>query len=94
MRERIRDGLLAGLGIVSLRKKEFQKVYQNLIKEGKEARDKSEFLKRHWNRLDTFSEEFEGLVAKIIEKANLVTRTQIDKLNEKIDGLIKETKSR
>ena len=91
---RIRNGLLVGLGIASLSKKKFLKVYKSLIKEGEAAKSKSEFLKRHWKKLDAASEKVEDLAVRIIEKANLATKSQIDELNKKIERLLKEAKSR
>uniref|UniRef100_A0A7C4XES0 Phasin family protein n=1 Tax=candidate division WOR-3 bacterium TaxID=2052148 RepID=A0A7C4XES0_UNCW3 len=94
MKGRIRNGILAGLGMVSLSRKKFLKVYQDLIKEGEKARDESEFLKQKWQRLDSWAKEFENLTLKLIERANLATRGQLEKLNEKVDRVIKELKSR
>lgn len=94
MAGRIKNGLLAGLGIVSLSRKRFLKMYRELIKEGEAAKDESELLKSHWTMLDDASEKVEGLAIKIIEKANLATKSQIDKLNKKVDKLLKEAKSR
>lgn len=93
MAERIKNGLLVGLGIASLGKKKFLKVYKSLIKEGEAAKSKSEFLKRHWKKLDAASEKVEDLTVRIIEKANFATKTQLDELNKKIDKLLKEVKS-
>ncbi|MBE0433754.1 hypothetical protein IBX73_09875 [candidate division WOR-3 bacterium] len=94
MTGRIKNGLLAGLGIVSLGRKKFLKIYRELIKEGETAKDESELLKSHWNKLDDASEKVEGLAIRIIEKANLATKSQIDRLNKKVDKLLKEAKSR
>ena len=94
MAERIKNGLLAGLGIASLCRKKLHRIYKDLIKEGETAKDESEFLKSHWNKLDAASEKVEDLAIRIIEKANLATQSQIDKLNKKVDKILKEVKSR
>lgn len=93
MKEKIRNGLLAGLGIISLGKKKFIKVYRDLIKEGESFKEDNEFLKKNWQRFDTLAEKFEEFGTRFAERMNLATKSHLDKISEKIDRFLKETKT-
>jgi len=90
----IKNALLAGLGIASLGRKKFLKVYESLIVEGERAKGEGPLFKSHLPKIELISEKLEDIVAQIMQKANLATRSQIEELNKKIDKLLKEARTR
>lgn len=94
MKDTLRNGILAGIGFFSIGKKRFLKLYKDLIKEGEITKEESEFLKKNWSKFETLTDRIEKFTGKLIEITNLATRTQIERINERIDKLIKELKSR
>ncbi len=93
MKEKLRNGLLAGLGVISLGRKRFSRIYRDLIKEGESFKEESEFLKKNLQRFDAFTEGLEKLGRRFAERVNLATKDHLDKISEKIDRILKERKS-
>ncbi|OPX17705.1 hypothetical protein BXT86_05075 [candidate division WOR-3 bacterium 4484_100] len=87
------NALLAGLGLAARVRKRFLYIFDELVKEGESVRTQSEFLKHHWTKVNKAQDRFDELCTRIAERANLVTRSQFEQLNKKIDKLLKQKRS-
>jgi poly(hydroxyalkanoate) granule-associated protein len=89
--------LLASLGAISLTKEKAEKLVEELVKKGEVAqKDQPEFVKKLLERGKGTRAEVEKLIEKsmtnVLNRVNLPTKSDIDTLVKKIEGLGKKIK--
>ncbi len=90
--------VLASMGLMSITKKRAQQLAKDLIKEGQLAEaEEEEFIKDMVNKSQQISNDInkkiEGNVDKYLKKLNIATQKDLEDINEKLDILIKDSKS-
>jgi polyhydroxyalkanoate synthesis regulator phasin len=88
--------MLAGLGAISMTRERAEKIFDEYVSRGKiEKENRSGFVKAIMDAADKNREELEKLIAKqvreTVEHLNLPTRDDIQRLEQKIDNLSKES---
>jgi len=86
---------LAGVGALTLTKEKAEKIVSDLVKKGEVAKkDQPEFVKRLLERGKASRAEIEKIIEKtvtnVLGKLNIPTKSDIDALIKKIDGLVKK----
>ncbi len=86
---------LAGLGVFTLTKEKAEKIVGDLVKKGEVAeKDQPEFVKKLLERGKASRAEIEKIVEKtvtnVLSRLNVPTKSDIDALIKKIDGLAKK----
>lgn len=104
----VKNVYLAGLGMVSLSQKEIEKLYVNLLKEGKSFEKKSkQSVNKLANKAESKYKGFRGLASKqynkvenlfeakvevALSKFNIPSVDDLKDLGKRVDELIKEVK--
>lgn len=84
--------MLAGLGAMSMTRERAEKIFDEYVSRGEEEKDRrSGFVKELMDAADKNRAEMEKLISKqvkqTVEKLNLPTREDIERLESKIDQL-------
>ena len=87
----VRKALFAGLGA----QEKVKELVEELVKKGELNKSEGAKIVTAWTekagkRREDLSKSFAELMSKTLEKMNLPTRDDIEKLNKKIDGLSKK----
>lgn len=87
--------LLAGIGAFTLTKQKAEEIVEELVKRGEIAKkDRAEFVKKFLERGKDTRVEIEKIVEKsitnVLSKLNIPTKSDIDALRKKIEGLAKK----
>jgi polyhydroxyalkanoate synthesis regulator phasin len=87
--------MLAGLGAISMTRERAEKIFDEYVSRGKlEKESRTGFVKAIMDAADKNREELEKLVAKqvreTVEHLNLPTREDVQRLEQKIDKLVKK----
>ena len=87
--------MLAGLGALSMTRERAEKIFDEYVSRGKvEKESRSGFIKAVMDAADKNRQEFEKLIAKQIretmEHLDLPTREDIQRLEKKLDKLLKK----
>ncbi len=95
MEKLIEKMVLAGLGVLTLTKEKAEKLVEDLVKRGEVARkDQPEFVKELLEKGKGTRIEIEKIVEKtvtnVLGKLNIPTKSDIDTLMKKIEGLAKK----
>jgi polyhydroxyalkanoate synthesis regulator phasin len=85
--------MLAGLGAISMTRERAEKIFDEYVSRGKlEKENRNGFIKAMMDAADKNREEFEKLIDKqvreTVEHLNLLTRDDVQRLEEKIDKLV------
>ena len=85
--------MLAGLGAVSMTRERAEKIFDEYVSRGKvEKEQRTGFVKAVMDAADKNREELEKLIAKevreTVERLNLPTHEDVERLEQKIDKLI------
>jgi len=94
MLEITRKLLLASVGAVELTKEKVEGIIQELIKKGEVAKEEGmglieEILRRKEESKKALENKIETEITKVMEKLNIPTKKEIQKLREKIEILTK-----
>ncbi|MEJ2682818.1 MAG: phasin family protein [Candidatus Sulfobium sp.] len=84
----VRNALLAGFGV----QEKVREFVDDLVKKGELSESQGAKLVREWSEkfeknTEDLSKSLNDMVAKTLEKMNLSTKDDMQKLNEKIDAL-------
>lgn len=84
--------MLAGLGAISMTRERAEKIFDEYVSRGKvEKETRTGFVKAMMDAADKNREELEKVVAKqvreTVERLNLPTREDVQRLEQKIDKL-------
>lgn len=84
----VRNALLAGFGV----QEKVREFVDDLVKKGELSESQGAKLVREWSEkfeknTEDLSKSLSDVVAKTMEKMNLSTKDDVQKLNEKIDAL-------
>lgn len=87
--------MLAGLGAISMTRERAEKIFDEYVSRGKlEKESRTGFVKAIMDAADKNRDELEKLVAKqvreTVEHLNLPTREDVQRLEQKIDKLVKK----
>lgn len=87
--------LLAGLGGLTITREKAEEIVADLVKKGEVARnDQSEFVNRLLEKGENTRTEIEKVVeksiAKVLDRLNIPTKSDIDALVKKIDELARK----
>ncbi|MCD5383294.1 phasin family protein [candidate division WOR-3 bacterium] len=87
--------LLAGLGGLTITREKAEEIVADLVKKGEVARnDQSEFVNRLLEKGENTRTEIEKLfeksMAKVLDRLNIPTKSDIDVLVKKIDELARK----
>ena len=87
--------MLAGLGAISMTRERAEKIFDEYVERGKlEKENRTGFVKAVMDAADKNREELEKLVSKqvreTVERLNMPTRDDIERLEKKIDKLAKK----
>ena len=93
----IKKSLLAGIGFTSLAEEKVKKVVDTWIEKGELTEEEGkklirEILEKGKKNVKEMEEKIATEVSKLLKKANLATREEIDKLSEKVDKLSEKIK--
>lgn len=85
--------MLAGLGAISMTRERAEKIFDEYVSRGKvEKEQRTGFVKAVMDAADKNREELEKLIAKevreTVERLNLPTHEDVERLEQKIDKLI------
>ncbi|PIP13359.1 MAG: hypothetical protein COX49_02290 [bacterium (Candidatus Stahlbacteria) CG23_combo_of_CG06-09_8_20_14_all_40_9] len=88
----IKKSLLAGIGFTSLAEEKVRKVVDTWIEKGELTEEEGkklfrEIVDKGKKNVKDLEEKITKEVSKLLKKANLVTREEIDKLSERVDKL-------
>ena len=91
----IENMLLAGLGGLTITREKAEEIVADLVKKGEVARnDQSEFVNRLLEKGENTRTEIEKLfeksMAKVLDRLNIPTKSDIDVLVKKIDELARK----
>jgi len=86
--------MLAGLGAISMTRDRAEKIFDEYVSRGKiEKENRTGFIKAMMDAADKNRAELEKLIAKqvreTVEHFNLPTRDDVQRLEQKIDELVK-----
>lgn len=95
MFENLEKLMLAGLGAVSMTRERAEKIFDEYVSRGKaDSQARSGFVKEIMDSAEKTRTELEKMISeqmqKTIDKLNLATRQDIQRLEEKIDKLLKD----
>ena len=84
--------MLAGLGAISMTRERAEKIFDEYVSRGKLEKDqRTGFVKAVMDAADKNREELEKLIARqvreTVEHLNLPTRSDVERLEQKIDKL-------
>jgi poly(hydroxyalkanoate) granule-associated protein len=87
--------MLAGLGAISMTRERAENIFDDYVSRGKlEKESRTGFVKAMMDAADKNRSELEKLIAKqikeTVEHLNLPTRDEIERIEEKIDKLLKK----
>lgn len=87
--------MLAGLGAISMTRDRAEKIFDEYVSRGQmEKENRTGFVKAVMDAADKNRDELEKLIAKqvreTVEHLNLPTRDDIQRLEQKIDALLKK----
>lgn len=87
--------MLAGLGAISMTRERAEKIFDEYVSRGKlEKESRTGFVKAVMDAADKNREELEKLIAKqvreTVERLELPTREDVQRLEQKVDRLLKE----
>ncbi len=87
--------MLAGLGAISMTRERAEKIFDEYVSRGKiEKENRTGFVKAMMDAADKNRSELENLIAKqvreTVEHLNLPTREDVQRLEQKIDKLVKK----
>jgi polyhydroxyalkanoate synthesis regulator phasin len=87
--------MLAGLGAISMTRDRAEKIFDEYVDRGKlEKENRTGFVKEIMDAADKNRAELEKLIAKqvreTVERLNLPTRDDVQRLEQKIDELLKK----
>ena len=87
--------MLAGLGAISMTRERAEKIFDDYVSRGKlEKESRTGFVKAMMDAADKNRSELEKLIAKqikeTVEHLNLPTREDVQRLEKKIDKLLKK----
>jgi len=87
--------MLAGLGAISMTRERAEKIFDEYAERGKlEKENRTGFVKAVMDAADKNRDELEKLISKqvreTVERLNLPTREDIERLEQKIDKLSKK----
>jgi polyhydroxyalkanoate synthesis regulator phasin len=93
----VKKSLLAGIGFTSLAEEKVRKVVDTWIEKGELTEEEGkklfrEIVDKGKKNIEELEEKIAKEVSKLLKKANLATREEIDKLNEKVDKLSEKIK--
>jgi polyhydroxyalkanoate synthesis regulator phasin len=96
MFESINRVVLAGLGALSMSRERAEKIFDEYVRRGQaEKADRSGFVKDLMDSAEKARKDLEDLVAKQVRQAlaalNVATREDIERLEAKVDELLKQT---
>lgn len=91
----IKNMIMASLGIVSITKKNAEKLAKDLIKEGKlsetqEARFIKDLMTKSKKVSSNFNKKIEILVEKSLKRLNVATRKDLDDIKQKLNVLVRK----
>lgn len=99
LREVLEQGLLMGLGAVSLTRETAQHLVDEMVKKGQAQREEAEemierLVKRGEKERDALRKLIREELEAVIKELNLPTRAEIDALNQKLDTLLQKLETR